>query len=68
MSQQERVRLVVMQQIKEQELTVAEACEVLGLSYRQTKRVWRRYRLEGDRGLVHGLRVARLANVPSPPN
>lgn len=56
MSQQERVRLVVMQQIKEQELTVAEACEVLGLSYRQTKRVWRRYRLEGDRGLVHGLR------------
>jgi hypothetical protein len=56
MSQQERVRLVVMQQVKEQELTVAEACEVLGLSYRQTKRVWRRYRLEGDRGLVHGLR------------
>lgn len=56
MSQPERVRLVVMQQVKEQELTVAEACEVLGLSYRQTKRVWRRYRLEGDRGLVHGLR------------
>lgn len=56
MSQRERVRLVVMQQVKEQELTVAEASEVLGLSYRQTKRVWRRYRLEGDRGLVHGLR------------
>jgi len=56
MSQPERVRLVVMQQVKEQELTVAEACEVLGLSYRQTKRVWRRYRLDGDRGLVHGLR------------
>lgn len=56
MSQPERVRLVVMQQVKEQELTVAEASEVLGLSYRQTKRVWRRYRLEGDRGLVHGSR------------
>ena len=56
MSQSERLRLVVMQQVKEQELTVAEASEVLGLSYRQAKRVWRRYRLEGDRGLVHGLR------------
>jgi hypothetical protein len=56
MSQPERVRLVVMQQVKERELTVAEAGEVLGLSYRQTKRVWRRYRLEGDRGLVHGAR------------
>jgi hypothetical protein len=32
MSQQERVRLIVMGQVKEQELTVAEACEVLGLS------------------------------------
>lgn len=56
MSQKERVRLIVMQQVKDDELTLAEACEVLGLSYRQTKRVWRRYRLEGDKGLVHGLR------------
>lgn len=56
MSQSERIRLVVMQQVKQDELTVAEASEVLGLSYRQTKRVWRRYRLDGDRGLVHGLR------------
>jgi hypothetical protein len=56
MSQKERVRLVVMQQVKADELTLAEACEVLGLSYRQTKRVWRRYRLAGDQGLVHGSR------------
>jgi len=56
MSQKERVRLIVMQQVKEDELTLAEACEVLSLSYRQTKRVWRRYRLEGDQGLVHGSR------------
>lgn len=56
MSQKERVRLVVMQQVKQDELTLAEACEVLGLSYRQTKRVWRRYRLDGDKGLVHRLR------------
>lgn len=53
MSQKERVRLVVMEQVKQDELTVAEAGEVLGLSYRQTKRVWRRYRVDGDQGLVH---------------
>jgi hypothetical protein len=56
MSQKERVRLIVMQQVKEDKLTLAESSEVLSLSYRQTKRVWRRYRLEGDQGLVHGLR------------
>jgi hypothetical protein len=56
MSQKERVRLVVMQQVKANELTLSEACEVLRLSYRQTKRIWRRYRLVGDQGLVHGSR------------
>jgi len=56
MSQKERVRLIVMQQVKDDELTLAEGCEVLGLSYRQTRRVWRRFRLQGDKGLVHRLR------------
>jgi hypothetical protein len=56
MSQKERVRLIVMQQVKQKELTLAQAREVLALSYRQTKRVWRRYRLDGDKGLVHRLR------------
>jgi len=68
MSQPERVRLVVMQQVKEQELTVAEASEVLGLSYRQAKRVWRRYPVwPGDGGLVAWIAWASLANVPSLP-
>lgn len=56
MSQKERSRLVVMERVKRNELSLAQACDVLGLSYRQTRRVWRRYRLEGDKGLVHGLR------------
>lgn len=56
MSQKERVRLVVMQQVKANELTLAQSAEVLCLSYRQTKRIWRRYRLAGDQGLVHGSR------------
>ena len=53
MSQKERVRLSVMKQVQEDELKLVEASEVLGLSYRQAKRVWARYQLQGDQGLVH---------------
>jgi hypothetical protein len=42
--------------IKGQELTLVQASDLLGLCYRQTKRVWRRYQAEGDAGLVHRLR------------
>lgn len=56
MSQKERVRLSVMKQVQEEELKVVEASEVLGVSYRQAKRIWSRYQLQGDRGLVHAAR------------
>ena len=56
MSQRERKRMTVMLEVKAAKLTRVEAAEVLGLCYRQTKRVWRRYRDEGDKGLVHQLR------------
>src|SRR5579871_1454757 len=56
MSAKERRRVGIMAEIKAKELTRGEAAAVLGLSYRQTKRVWRRYRAEGDAGLVHRLR------------
>ena len=46
----------IMVGVKGGELSLVEAMEVLGLSYRQTKRVWRRYRADGDKGLVHRLR------------
>ena len=32
-----------------------QACELVGLSYRQGKRLWRRYRAAGAAGLQHGL-------------
>ena len=38
------------------ELTLKKASELLGLSYRQAKRSFRRYGEEGDKGLVHRLR------------
>jgi transposase len=36
-------------------LSLREACELLGLSYRQGKRLWSRYRTGGGAGLQHGL-------------
>ena len=56
MSQKERARLTVMEQVEERALSIVEASEVLGLSYRQAKRVWGRYQLSGDAGLVHAAR------------
>ena len=56
MSQKERRRVGIMASVKAGQLSLVEAAEVLGLGYRQTKRVWRRYEREGDAGLVHRLR------------
>ena len=56
MSRKERVRLTVMKQIKQGQMKLIQGADVLGLSYRQTKRVWRRFCLQGDKGLVHMLR------------
>ena len=56
MSRKERERLEVCGGVKRGELTLVKAAELLGLSYRQAKRVYRRYRRDGARGLVHGSR------------
>ncbi len=53
MSQKERKRLVVMEQVKATQLTLAKAAEVMRVCYRQAKRIWRRYVKVGDGGLVH---------------
>lgn len=56
MSSEERKRLVVLAQVKKKKLSVAAAARVMGVSYRQGKRIWRRFRQSGDAGLVHKLR------------
>src|SRR3954447_25675361 len=56
MSKVERKRLEVMSRVKSGKLTLVAASELLGIGYRQSKRIWRRYQAQGDRGLVHGLR------------
>jgi len=56
MSAGERRRLEMLSRVQRKELTLAAASRVLGLSYRQAKRIWARYQADGDRGLVHRLR------------
>jgi len=56
MSVKERRRLSVLSRVKEGDWTLREASQRMGLSYRQAKRIWARYRARGDVGLVHGLR------------
>ena len=56
MSGKERLRLAVFSRVKRGEITVGKAAELVSLSLRQGRRVWRRYKELGDVGLVHGLR------------
>ena len=53
LSARERKRLELMSRVKEGVLKVVQAAGLCGLSYRQMKRVWRRYRQLGDEGLLH---------------
>ena len=53
MSRRERERLKIFARVKGKELTLKEAAELTGLSYRQCRRVYKRQQVEGDRGLVH---------------
>ena len=53
MSQKERKRLVVLDEVKTKRLTLVKAAEVMRVSYRQAKRIWQRYAKAGDAGLVH---------------
>jgi Homeodomain-like domain len=56
MSRKERDRLRIMVGVKEEELTLVQAAGLMGVGYRQSKRIWRRYQDRGDAGLVHRLR------------
>lgn len=53
LSVKERARLVELEQVKAGRQTVVAFSERLGMSGRQGKRIWKRYRAEGAKGLVH---------------
>ena len=54
MGKRELARFGAMEWVKGGEMTLAEAAVRLGVSYRQAKRVYRRYREKGAEGLPHG--------------
>ena len=54
MSTREMTRWAVMRRVRDKELSLGDAATMLGLSYRQVKRIWRRFRARGPKGLVHG--------------
>ena len=56
MSVKERETLVVMERVKRKEIKLVDAAVMLGISYRQTRRRYGRYREGGAAGLVHRLR------------
>jgi transposase len=65
MSEREMRRAAVLAQVAAGEWTVVEAAERMELSYRQSKRLWRRYRKQGAAGLVHRS-AGRVSNRATP--
>ena len=53
MSTRELRRAEVLGRVKSKTLRLSDAAKMLELSYRQTKRLWKRYRREGAKGLQH---------------
>jgi transposase len=54
MSLRELRRVEVLARVKSKELKVTDAASLVGVSYRQAKRLWKRYREQGAKGLKHG--------------
>ena len=53
MSAKERLRKSVFEQVVAGQWSLADAAQQLGLSYRQCKRLYSRFRAQGDSGLLH---------------
>jgi transposase len=56
LSGKERERSEVLSKVAKSLISLAKAAELLGVSYRQVLRLWKRYQSEGAAGLKHGLR------------
>jgi molybdenum-dependent DNA-binding transcriptional regulator ModE len=65
MSAKERHRKSVFDRVKADKLSLVSAAALLDLSYRQTLRAFRRFKSEGDAGLVHRSR-GRKSNRAAP--
>ena len=53
MSEGERLRKVILEGVRDGRVTLKIAALRLGVTYRQLRRIWKRFRDEGDPGLIH---------------
>jgi transposase len=65
MNDKELRRGEVLGRVKRGELKLSEAARMLDISYRQTKRIWKRYSAGGTKALKHG-NVGRVSNRAKP--
>lgn len=65
MDERELRRGAVLSQVAGKGWTLVQAAERMGVSYRQAKRLWKRYRAKGIKGLMHG-NVGRASNHAKP--
>ena len=65
MSERELKRAAVLSRVAQAGWSLVQAAERMGVSYRQAKRLWKRYRGQGARGLVHG-NAGRASNRAKP--
>src|SRR5437899_3683429 len=65
MSSRELERVEVLGRVASRDLKLSDAGVMLELSYRQAKRLWRRYRQVGSKGLKHG-NAGRPSNRSKP--
>src|SRR6266568_481010 len=61
MSKRELGRVEVLARVRSQQLRVVDAARLMRLSYRQAKRLWKRYGEQGAAGLKHGS-AGRISN------
>jgi hypothetical protein len=66
MSRKDCRKVQVLSRVKEKLISVRRAGELLGLSHRQTKRLWKRYREGGEQAVIHRGRGARSNNHIDP--
>ena len=65
MNERELKRAAVCSRVAEKAWTLVEGAARMAVSYRQGKRLWKRYQAEGSAGLVHG-NVGRASNRAKP--
>src|SRR5438045_5259881 len=65
MSKREMIRAAVLAQVESGAWTLVQAAEQMELSYRQAKRLWKRYSKYGGAAVVHG-NAGRASNRAKP--